>query len=99
MYTKEDINVLRAVSEMNHSMDALMEVVNDFNISAMKIVAEKNPEKVTPEMIIIMANHGVDVRELNDYFKDVVPECLEIRGKDTEKDPEIKKVNIVKKYL
>lgn len=97
MYTKEDINVLRAVSEMNHNMDALMGVVNDFNISAMKIVAEKEPEKVTPQMIIIMANHGVDVRELNDYFKDVVPECLEIRGKDTEKDPEIKKVNVVKK--
>ena len=44
-----------------------------------------------------MANHGVDVRELNDYFQDVVPECLEIRGKDTEKDSEIKKVNVVKK--
>ena len=97
MYTKEDINVLRTVSEMNHNMDALMEIVNNFNISAMKIVAEKDPEKVTPEMIIIMANHGVDVRELNDYFQDVVPECLEIRGKDTEKDSEIKKVNVVKK--
>ncbi len=97
MYTKEDINVLRTVSEMNHNMDALMEIVNNFNISAMKIVAEKDPEKVTPEMIIIMANHGVDVRELNDYFQDVVPECLEIRGKSTEKEPEIRKVNEVKK--
>ena len=47
MYTKEDINVLRTVSEMNHNMDALMEIVNNFNISAMKIVAEKDPEKVT----------------------------------------------------
>ena len=97
MYTNEEINVLSAVTEINHNMDALIGAVNDLNIMSMKIVAEKDPENVTKEMILALASNGIDVRNLNDYFKDVLPECLEIAGEDKAQEPQFIKVKVKKK--
>ena len=97
MYTKEEINVLSAVTEINHNMDALIGAVNDLNIMSMKIVAEKDPENVTKEMILALASNGIDVRDLNDYFKNVLPECLEIAGADKSQEPQFIKVKVKKK--
>ena len=97
MYTNEEINVLSAVTEINHNMDDLIEAVNNLNIMSMKIVAEKDPENVTNEMILALARNGVDVRDLNDYFNDVLPECLEIVDKKTIHEPQMIKVKVKKK--
>ena len=97
MYTNEEINVLSAVTEINHNMDDLIEAVNNLNIMSMKIVAEKDPENVTNEMILALAKNGVDVRDLNDYFNDVLPECLEIVDKKTIHEPQMIKVKVKKK--
>ena len=97
MYTNEEINVLSAVTELNHNMDDLIEAVNDLNIMSMKIVAEKDPENVTKEMILALAKNGIDVRNLNDYFNNVLPECLEISDKDSKQEPQMIRVKVKKR--
>ena len=97
MYTNEEINVLSAVTEINHNMDDLIKAVNDLNIMSMKIVAEKDPENVTKDMILALAKSGIDVRDLNDYFNDVLPECLEIEDKKSIHEPQMIKVKVKKR--
>ena len=41
--TEKEVKVLTLVSNVNHSMDQLIDSVNDLNILAMMIVAEKDP--------------------------------------------------------
>lgn len=80
--TEKEVKVLTLVSNVNHSMDQLIDSVNDLNILAMTIVAEKDPKNVTKEMIISLAKAGIDVRDINKDFDDVLPECLEISRED-----------------
>lgn len=76
--TEKEVKVLSLVTNVNHSMDQLIDSVNDLNIMAMTIVAEKDPKNVTKDMIISLAKAGIDVRDINKDFADVLPECLEI---------------------
>ena len=48
-------------------MDDFIESVNDLNIMSMKMVAEKDPENVTNEMILALARNGVD--KLKDWME------------------------------
>ena len=76
--TEKEVKVLTLVSNVNHSMDDLIDSVNDLNVLAMTIVAEKDPKNITKDMIIALAKAGIDVRDINKDFDDVLPECLEI---------------------
>ncbi len=80
--TEKEVKVLTLVSNVNHSMDDLIDSVNDLNILAMSIVAEKDPENVTKDMIIALAKAGIDVRDINKDFKDILPDCLEINREE-----------------
>lgn len=76
--TDEDIVFLVEVTRINHEMEALVELVNFINRKAMELVAEKDPSRFTPDMIIQLATAGIDVRKINPDLKDILPECLEI---------------------
>lgn len=76
--TDEDIVFLVEVTRINHEMEALVELVNFINRKALGLVAEKDPSRLTPDMIIQLAKAGIDVRKVNTDLKDVLPEGLEI---------------------
>ena len=78
MFTEKEIDFLNEVSKRNSLMDELIDEMNNLNIEAMTIIAKKDPENLTPEMIIELARHSIDVRDLNDYFKSILPECFEL---------------------
>ena len=80
--SEKEVKVLTLVSNVNHSMDDLIDSVNDLNILAMMIVAEKDPKNVTKDMIIALAKAGIDVRDINKDFKDILPDCLDINREE-----------------
>lgn len=85
-YTEKDVEFLSLVTNINHGMDNLIDKVNDLNIMAMGIVAEKDPKSVTKEMIISMAKKGIDVRDINEEFADVLPDCFEVYREEDKTD-------------
>lgn len=78
MYSKREIKFLEEVTNINHEMDVIIELVNVMNVDAMKIVAKKDPENLSPEMVVSLAKAGIDVRELNPMIKEMLPGCLDI---------------------
>ena len=79
--TEKEVKVLSLITNVNHGMDQLIDSVNDLNILAMTIVAEKDSKNVTKEMIIQnILGHADISTTLNVYAdatKDGVKESME----------------------
>lgn len=79
MLDKNDVRFLEEVTKVNYGMDKLIDNVNRMNIEAMKLVAEKDPMNLTPDMVVALAREGIDVRDINPDLKAILPECLVIK--------------------
>lgn len=86
MLSKKDVKFLNEVSTINHEMDSLIALVNKMNISAMKIVAEKDPMNLTPDMVVALAREGIDVRDINQNLAAILPDCLVVKDEPQEEN-------------
>ena len=76
MYTELELSVLQRITDINKSLEELIESVNKINVVGMYIVAVKEPKKITKEMILTLLQYGIDISNLNKNPKGDLPECF-----------------------